>query len=247
MNLKGKKIFITGSSRGIGAGIASHLSHLEAQVTVTYSKSKESAEKLLSDLPGNGHLLLQIDMTNEDSIKNALNTALETWDGQIDGLVNNAGITRDNLLLRLKAQDFDDVYSTNLRGAFLATKYATKAMLKKRSGSIVNISSVIGSIGNPGQSNYSASKGGLEAFSKSCAKEVGQRGIRVNCVAPGFIKTDMTDTLTEEQKQKILDQLFLSRLGSVKDVAESVAFLLSDSSSYITGQTFHVNGGMYMN
>lgn len=247
MNLKGKKIFITGSSRGIGAGIASHLSHLGALVTVTYSQSKKSAEKLLSDLPGEGHLFLQMNMRDENSVKEALGTALESWGGRLDGLVNNAGITRDGLLLRLKTQDFDDVYSTNLRGAFLTTKYAIKSMIKNRSGSIVNISSVIGSVGNPGQSNYSASKAGLEAFSRSSAKEVGSRGIRVNCVAPGFVKTDMTGALTEEQKQNILGNLPLSRLGEVKDVAESVAFLLSDSSSYITGQTLHVNGGMYMN
>lgn len=246
MNLKDKNIFITGSSRGIGAGIAMYLAQLGAKVTITYGRSKEAAEKLFSDLPGEGHLLLRLDMNDEDSVKEALDEAVKNW-GSIDGLVNNAGITKDNLLLRMKTQDFDEVYQTNLRGTFLATKYAIKPMMKKRAGSIVNISSVIGSMGNPGQTNYSASKAGVEAFTRSTAKEIGSRGIRVNSVAPGYIQTDMTDALTNDQSQSLLDNLPLSRLGEVKDIAESVAFLLSDSSSYITGHTLHVNGGMYMN
>jgi 3-oxoacyl-[acyl-carrier protein] reductase len=245
-NLEGKKIVVTGSSRGIGAGIAQSLASLGAQVCVTYSRSKDKAEKVFSDLKGEGHLLLQIDTSNEESIKNFFKAVLDSW-SQIDGLVNNAGITRDQLLLRMKTEDFDDVYATNLKGTFLCTKAVAKPMMKQRSGSVVNITSVIGSTGNPGQSNYAASKAGTEAFSKSIAKELGSRGIRVNCVAPGFIQTEMTDVLDDKQKEGLTSQLPLSRLGTTDDVAQAVAFLISDASSYITGQTIHVNGGMYLN
>lgn len=245
-SVKDKKIFITGSSRGIGAGLATQLAQAGAKVTITYGASKEAAEKIFADLPGDGHLLLQMNMNDEASVTAAVNEALEKWDGQVDGLVNNAGITRDQLLLRMKSQDFDDVYHTNLRGSFYTTKLLMKPMMKKRKGSIVNISSVVGIMGNPGQANYSASKAGLEAFSRSVAKEIGSRGIRVNCVAPGFIKTDMTENLSEEQKTALTQGLPLGRLGEVGDIASSVIFLLSDASAYITGHTLHVNGGMWM-
>lgn len=247
MDLQDKNIFITGSSRGIGAGVAVKLAGMGAKVTITYGKSKEQAQKVFEDLPGEGHLLLHLDITDEDSVKAAVETAIAKWDGKIDGLVNNAGITRDQLILRMKKEDFDDVYTTNLRGSFFTTKLLLKPMMKLRKGSIVNISSVVGSMGNAGQSNYSASKAGLEAFSRSIAKEIGSRGIRVNSLAPGFIQTDMTDALSEAQKESLLKDLPLSRLGTVDDIAESVAFLLSDASSYITGHTLHVNGGMFMN
>lgn len=247
MNLQDKNIFITGSSRGIGAGVAVKLAGMGAKVTITFGKSKEQAQKVFEDLPGEGHLLLHLDITDEDSVKAAVETAIAKWDGKIDGLVNNAGITRDQLILRMKKEDFDDVYTTNLRGSFFTTKLLLKPMMKLRKGSIVNISSVVGSMGNAGQSNYSASKAGLEAFSRSIAKEIGSRGIRVNSLAPGFIQTDMTDALSETQKESLLKDLPLSRLGTVDDIAESVAFLLSDASSYITGHTLHVNGGMFMN
>jgi 3-oxoacyl-[acyl-carrier protein] reductase len=180
-------------------------------------------------------------------VKEATESAIAEWNSQIDGLVNNAGITRDQLLLRMKKEDFDDVYTTNLRGSFYTTKMLLKPMMKSRKGSIVNISSVVGAMGNAGQSNYSATKAGLEAFTRSIAKEIGSRGIRVNAVAPGFIQTDMTDVLSDTQKDSLLKDLPLGRLGSVDDIAESVAFLLSDASSYITGHTLHVNGGMFMN
>lgn len=247
MNLQDKNIFITGSSRGIGAGVAVKLAGMGARVTITYGKSKDQAQKVFEDLPGEGHLLLHLDITDEESVKAAVETAIAKWDGKIDGLVNNAGITRDQLILRMKKEDFDDVYTTNLRGSFFTTKLLLKPMMKLRKGSIVNISSVVGSMGNAGQSNYSASKAGLEAFSRSIAKEIGSRGIRVNSLAPGFIQTDMTDALSEAQKESLLKDLPLSRLGTVDDIAESVAFLLSDASSYITGHTLHVNGGMFMN
>lgn len=245
-SVKDKNIFITGSSRGIGAGLAQLLAQAGAKVTITYGASKDAAEKIYSDLPGEGHLLLQMDMNNEASVTQAFSEALEKWGGKLDGLVNNAGITRDQLLLRMKSQDFDDVYQTNLRGSFYTTKLALKPMMKQKKGSIVNISSVVGSMGNPGQANYAATKAGLEAFTKSVAKEIGSRGIRVNSVAPGFIKTDMTESLSEDQKASLTEGLPLGRLGEVQDIAAAVIFLLSDASSYVTGHTLHVNGGMYM-
>lgn len=246
LSLKGKKVVVTGSSRGIGSGIAKSLASLGAQVCVTYSRSKDKAEEVFSSLEGEGHLLLALNTSDEDSIKSFFKEVLDKWES-IDGLVNNAGITRDQLLLRMKTSDFDDVYETNLKGTFLCTKAVAKPMMKKRTGSIVNITSVIGSTGNAGQANYAASKAGTEAFSKSVAKELGSRGIRANCVAPGFIQTEMTDVLDDKQKDSLTDQLPLARLGTTDDVAQAVAFLISDASSYITGQTIHVNGGMYLN
>lgn len=245
-DLKDKKIVVTGSSRGIGAGIANFLAAQGAQVCITYARSKDKAEEVLSHLKGSGHMMLSLDTSDEDSITAFFKEVLSQW-GNIDGLVNNAGITRDQLLLRMKTADFDDVYSTNLKGTFLCTKAVAKPMMKARSGSIVNITSVIGSTGNPGQSNYAASKAGTEAFSKSVAKEMGSRGIRVNCVAPGFIQTEMTDVLDDKQKSALTEQLPLGRLGTTEDIASAVAFLISDASSYVTGQTLHINGGMYLN
>ncbi len=246
LNLKNKKIIVTGSSRGIGAGIVKLLASLGAQVCVTYAHSKDKAKKVFSSLKGEGHLLLFLDTSNEESIKTFFTNVLAKW-SSIEGLVNNAGITKDQLLLRMKPSDFDAVYETNLKGTFLCTKAVVKIMMKKKIGSIVNISSVIGSTGNPGQSNYAASKGGTEAFSKSIAKELGSRKIRINCVAPGFIQTEMTDILEDKQKESLINQLPLARLGTTDDIAQAVAFLISDASSYITGQTIHVNGGMYLN
>ncbi|MGH1469408.1 MAG: 3-oxoacyl-[acyl-carrier-protein] reductase [Bdellovibrionales bacterium] len=246
LSLKGKKVVVTGSSRGIGSGIAKSLASLGAQVCVTYSRSKDKAEEVFSSLEGDGHLLLSLNTSDEESIKSFFKEVLDKWES-IDGLVNNAGITRDQLLLRMKTSDFDEVYETNLKGTFLCTKAVAKPMMKKRTGSIVNITSVIGSTGNPGQANYAASKAGTEAFSKSVAKELGSRGIRANCVAPGFIQTEMTDILDDKQKDALTEQLPLARLGTTDDVAQAVAFLISDASSYITGQTIHVNGGMYLN
>ncbi len=246
LDFTNKKIIITGSSRGIGAGIAKSLASLGAQVCITYGQSKDKAREVFSLLKGEKHLLLPLDTSSEESIKTFFANVLAQWDS-IEGLVNNAGITQDQLLLRMKSSDFDKVYETNLKGTFLCTKAVAKVMMKKKTGSIVNISSVIGSIGNPGQANYAASKAGTEAFSKSIAKELGSRKIRVNCVAPGFIQTEMTDVLNDEQKKSLISQLPLARLGTTDDVAQAVAFLISDASSYITGQTIHVNGGMYLN
>lgn len=244
-NLKGKSILVTGSSRGIGAETAKHLAKMGARVAVTYGRSKESAEEVFKNLDGEGHLLIPFNVSDEASVKEGFDIVTKEFAG-LSGLVNNAGITRDQILLRMKDSDFDEVVQTNLKGTFLCTKLAVKVMMKARIGSIVNITSVIGQTGGSGQANYAASKGGVEAFSKSIAQEVGSRNIRVNCVAPGFIATDMTDELPEERKQAILSAVPLNSIGEPIDVAQSVAFLLSDESKYITGQTISVNGGMYM-
>ncbi len=243
--LAGKKIIVTGSSRGIGAGIAQLLAREGAQVAVTYSASEGQAREVLASLPGQGHMITSLQVADEASVAQAFENVLAKF-GELDGLVNNAGITKDQLLLRMKVEDFQNVLDINLKGTFLCTKLAVKAMMKARKGSIVNITSVIGQSGNAGQANYAASKAGVEGFTKSIAQEVGSRHVRVNCVAPGFIVTDMTDKLNEEQRKAILDKVPLQTLGDTNDVAHAVAFLLSDKARYITGHTLSVNGGLYM-
>jgi 3-oxoacyl-[acyl-carrier protein] reductase len=245
LSLKDKTVLVTGSSRGIGAATAQYLASQGMRVAITYGRSKESAEKVYQNLAGEGHLMIPFDVSNEASIKEGFDIVLKEFGG-LSGLVNNAGITRDQLLLRMKESDFDDVIQTNLKGTFFCTKLAVKTMMKARAGSIVNITSVIGQIGGPGQANYAASKAGVEAFSKSVAKEVGSRQVRVNCIAPGFIQTDMTDELAEETKAQYLAAVPMGTLGEPVDVAHAVAFLLSDESKYITGQTIAVNGGLHM-
>lgn len=245
MELKDKRIVVTGSSRGIGAGIARVLAERGAHVAVTYSSSPAAAEKVIADLPGEGHILVAMNVGDAASVDAGFTEILGKFGG-IDGLVNNAGITRDQLLMRMRDEDFDSVINTNLRGAYLCTKAVMRPMLKARGGSIVNVSSVVGQMGNPGQSNYAASKAGLEGFTRSIALEVASRSIRVNAVAPGFITTDMTHALDEKQKEQITARIPLQRLGDVGDIAAAVAFLLSDASSYITGQVLQVNGGLYM-
>lgn len=245
MNIENQKFLITGGSRGIGAGIAQHLARQGARVALTYTSRPEAAEAVKADLPGDGHLVIKMDVADAAEVQSGISQVMEVFGG-IDGLVNNAGITRDQLLLRMKDEDFAAVIQTNLQGTYLCTKAVLKPMMKARKGSIVNITSVVGQMGNAGQSSYAASKAGIEAFAKSIAKEVASRGIRVNCVAPGFIVTDMTDELSEEQKRTILAGIPLARLGQVGDIASAVHFLLSNQSNYITGQTISVNGGMYM-
>jgi 3-oxoacyl-[acyl-carrier protein] reductase len=242
---KDKTIVVTGSSRGIGAGIAQRLAAEGAKVAITYSSNSEAAQAIWRSLPGEGHLCLALNLADEGSVEKAFQEVLVQF-GHLDGLVNNAGITKDQLLLRMKTEDFSSVIETNLRGTFLCTKLAIKAMLKARAGAIVNVTSVIGQTGNAGQANYAASKGGIEAFAKSIAQEVASRGIRVNCVAPGFIVTEMTDVLSDVQKNTILEKVPLKSLGTVDDVAAAVCFLLSTDASYITGHTLNVNGGLFM-
>lgn len=243
--LKGKTILVTGGSRGIGAGIARILSQQGARVAITYSASEVPAKEVLKSLEGEGHMLVHMQVSDEASVENGFHQVMTAFT-HLDGLVNNAGITKDQLLLRMKSDDFQSVMDVNLKGTFLCTRSAIKHMMKARAGSIVNITSVIGQSGNAGQSSYAASKAGTEGFTKSIAQEVGSRKIRVNCVAPGFIVTDMTNKLNDQQKEAILSKVPLQDLGSTDDVAHAVAFLLSDKSRYITGHTLSVNGGLYM-
>jgi 3-oxoacyl-[acyl-carrier protein] reductase len=238
-------VLVTGSSRGIGAGVARYLASCGAKVAVTYASSASQAEEVYASLSGDGHLIFPLVVNDSASVDEAFNRIMETWGG-LEGLVNNAGITKDQLLLRMKPEEMEAVLQTNLMGTFLCTKAAVKIMLKQRQGSIVNITSVIGQTGNAGQSNYAASKAGIEAFSKSVAQEVGSRGIRVNCVAPGFISTEMTAALSAAHKEDILKKVPLGFLGEVDDVASPVGYLLSEQSRYITGQTISVNGGLNM-
>ena len=244
-NLNNKKVFITGGSRGIGAGTAQVLAQLGARIAISYTANEASAHKILESLSGEGHISVKMDVCDKASVEEAFKKVIEGLGG-LTGLVNNAGITKDQLLLRMSEADFSSVLQTNLTGTFLCSKAALKTMMKAREGSIVNITSVIGQMGNAGQANYAASKAGIEAFSKSMAKEMGSRNVRVNCVAPGFIVTDMTEQMDEKQKAALLEGTPLQRLGQVEDVAYAVAYLLSDESNFITGQTLSVNGGLYM-
>lgn len=242
---KGKRFFVTGGNRGIGLAISQTLAKEGAQVAFSYSSQKESAEKALKSLEGEGHLLFQMNISDESSVEKTFESLFKTWP-KLDGLVNNAGITRDQLLLRMKVQEFDEVINTNLRGSFLCIKHAAKNMLKHRAGSIVNITSVVGLSGNPGQANYTASKAGLTGFTKSIARELASRSIRVNCVAPGFVQTDMSGQLEQAQVDKISKDIPMNAFGKPEDIAYGVSFLLSEESSYITGHTLNINGGMYM-
>lgn len=245
-SLSGKKVFVTGGSRGIGAAIVQMLAERGAQVAFTYASRADAAEKLLSSLPGTGHFHLQMNTADEASVDAGINQVLEKF-GEVDGVVNNAGITKDGLLLRMKTEDFDSVINTNLRGTFLVTKGFLKSMVKARKGSVVNITSVIGQTGNAGQANYAASKAGTEAFSRSIAQEVASRGIRVNCIAPGFIGTEMTEVLSDDQKKAILSKIPMQRIAEPSEIASVVSFLISEDSKYITGHTLSVNGGLFMN
>lgn len=244
-SLEGKKIVITGGSRGIGAAIVHLLAQEGATVAFTYSSREESAQKVLQGLPGTGHFYVKMDISSEASVTAASEEIMQKW-SEVDGLVNNAGITKDGLLMRMKTEDFDSVINTNLRGTYLTTKFFTKVMMKARKGSVVNITSVIGQTGNAGQANYAASKAGVVGFTKSIAAELASRNVRLNCVAPGFIATEMTDVLTDDQKNKIMEQIPLGKIGDAEDVAQAVRFLLSDESKYITGHTISVNGGLFM-
>ncbi len=241
-SLEGKVALVTGASRGIGEAIASQLKNLGATVIGT-ATSQSGADKI-SDYLGEGKGQV-LNVTEVESI-NALFDFIKKSQGGIDILVNNAGITRDNLMMRMKDEEWDDIIDTNLSSVFRISKAALRPMMKKRFGRIINIGSVVGTMGNAGQVNYSAAKAGLLGFTKSLAREVASRGITVNTVAPGFIDTDMTKTLTDEQKEGIFSQVPANRLGKPEEIASTVAFLASDAAAYITGETIHVNGGMYM-
>src|SRR5690606_31905189 len=241
--LRDQVALVTGASRGIGAAIASTLAAAGAVVigTATTEEGARAVSDALADR-GRGAVL---DIASDESVQ-ALFDDLQKREGAPTVVVNNAGITRDNLLLRMKNEDWEAVLSTNLSGTYRVCKAALRGMMKAKRGRIVNIASVIGLMGNPGQANYAAAKAGIIGFSKSLAREVGSRNITVNVVAPGFIDTDMTRVLGEEQRQAMLAQVPLGRLGEARDVANAVAFLVSDAAAYITGETLHVNGGMLM-
>lgn len=245
LRLDGKRILVTGGSRGIGAEIVKVLAREGARVAFTYSSNQASAEALLKELPAHSgnHLIVSANVAEESSVDALFEKVLETFGG-LDGLVNNAGITQDQLILRMKVEDFQKVIDTNLKGSFLCSKAAVKPMMKQRSGSLVHITSVVGQTGNPGQVNYSASKAGVEAMSKSIAQELATRNVRSNCVAPGFIETDMTAALNDSQRQALLSKVPMGRIGKGEDVALACVFLLSDESNYITGSTINVNGGL---
>ena len=242
-----KVVLVTGGSRGIGKEVALKFAKEGYNVVTNYVSDKTDKEKLQKEFEENGvkALVLKADVTKKEDVENLVSKAIAEF-GKIDVLVNNAGITRDNLLIRMPEEDFDKVLETNLKGTFLVTKAVTKYMMKKRCGSIINLSSVVGVAGNAGQSNYSASKAGIIGFTKSIAKELASRNIRANAVAPGFIETDMTEVLPEAVKENIHNQIPLKRMGTAKEVAELIYFLGSENSSYITGQVINIDGGMVM-
>lgn len=240
-----KVAFVTGGSRGIGKEIALTLAKEGYDIAINYRNENEELETVKNEIESNGVKFLGVkcDVSNFEECQNCVKEIIDTF-GKIDCLVNNAGITKDNLLLRMKKEDFDSVIDVNLGGTFNITKNVAPYMMKAHNGRIINISSVVGLSGNAGQSNYSASKAGIIGFTKSLAKELGSRNILVNAVAPGFIKTSMTENLKEEVKESIENGIPLKRLGEASDVAKVVKFLASDDSSYITGQVINIDGGM---
>ncbi len=247
MLLDGKVALVTGASRGIGRAIALHLAAEGAKVALNYAGNTEKAEEVKAQIESAGGtaILVQANVADAEAVDEMVAKVTETFGG-IDILVNNAGITRDGLLMRMKDEDFDAVLDINLKGVFYCTKAVSKLMMKKRSGRVVNMASVVGVTGNAGQTNYAASKAGVIGFSKSAAKEFASRGITVNVVAPGFIDTDMTAELSEKAKEAALSGVPLKRMGTPEDVANAVSFLASEQAAYITGQVLHVDGGMVM-
>ncbi|MEO5761323.1 MAG: 3-oxoacyl-[acyl-carrier-protein] reductase [Vicinamibacteria bacterium] len=246
MRSDGKVAIVTGASRGIGRGIALALAEAGATV-ICASRDLAKLEAVVAEITaagGKAHTHVT-DVSSRESIESLISTTV-TAHGRIDALVNNAGITRDNLLLRMKAAEWDDVIATNLTSAFISTQAVLKPMLKQRAGSIINIGSVVGLTGNAGQANYAAAKAGLIGFSKSVAREVASRGIRVNVITPGFIETDMTNAMPEAAKTALLGSIPLGRTGSPSDIAALVVYLSSDASAYVTGQTISVDGGFHM-
>ncbi|QYA43403.1 3-oxoacyl-[acyl-carrier-protein] reductase [Macrococcoides bohemicum] len=239
---------VTGSSRGIGEATAIKLAEDGFDVLVNYSGNQERAEAVVAKIEALGQKAIGVkaNVSDAEEVKEMIRIAIENF-GSIDVVVNNAGITRDNLTMRMKAEDFDDVIATNLKGVFNVVQSVTRQMLKQRTGVIINMSSVVGSLGNAGQANYVASKAGVEGLTKTFAREFASRGVRVNAVAPGFIVSDMTDKLGADLVESMKQQIPLGSLGEVNDIAEAVSFLASNKAKYITGQTLHVNGGMFMN
>ncbi|WP_237363544.1 3-oxoacyl-ACP reductase FabG [Vibrio marisflavi] len=243
MNLEGKIALVTGASRGIGRSIAELL--VERGATVIGTATSENGAAAISEYLGENGKGLALNVTDVESIEATLKTINDEF-GALDILVNNAGITRDNLLMRMKDDEWTDIMDTNLTSIFRLSKAVLRGMMKKRNGRIINVGSVVGTMGNAGQTNYSAAKAGVIGFTKSMAREVASRGVTVNTVAPGFIETDMTKALNDEQRAATLSQVPAGRLGDPREIASAVAFLASPEAAYITGETLHVNGGMYM-
>ncbi|TMU87819.1 3-oxoacyl-[acyl-carrier-protein] reductase [Bacillus sp. BHET2] len=247
MNLEGKVALVTGASRGIGREIALELAKKGCNVTVNYAGSEAKANEVVDEIKSLGReaIALQCNVSDSEAVQEMVKETIHQF-GSIDILVNNAGITKDNLLMRMKETEWDDVININLKGVFLCTKAVTRQMMKQRSGRIINISSIVGVSGNPGQANYVAAKSGVIGLTKTTARELAPRGITVNAIAPGFISTDMTDQLPEGVRAEMLKQIPLSRFGDPQDIAKAVSFVASDSASYMTGQTLHIDGGMVM-
>ncbi|MBG9773660.1 3-oxoacyl-ACP reductase [Brevibacillus laterosporus] len=245
--LEGKVALITGASRGIGRAIALKYAEAGANIIVNYSGNEAKAQETVADIEklGREAIMIRANVGNTEEAENMVKEALERF-GKIDILVNNAGITRDNLLMRMKESEWDEVINVNLKGVFNMTKALTRPMMKQRGGSIINITSVVGVLGNAGQANYVAAKAGVIGLTKTTARELASRNIKVNAIAPGFVDTDMTDVLSEDVKSGILAQIPFNRLGSADEISNVALFLASDASSYMTGQTLHVDGGMYM-
>ncbi|MBA8770821.1 3-oxoacyl-[acyl-carrier-protein] reductase [Staphylococcus coagulans] len=242
-----KVALVTGASRGIGRSIALQLAEEGYRVVVNYAGNQEKAEEVVEQIKQKGvdAVAIQANVSNGDEVKAMIKEVVKTF-GSIDVLVNNAGITRDNLLMRMKEREWDEVIDTNLKGVFNCIQKVTPQMLKQRHGRIINLTSIVGAVGNPGQINYVASKAGVIGMTKTAARELASRNITVNAVAPGFIVSDMTDALNDELKETMKSQIPLGRFGQDTDIAHTVAFLASDKAEYITGQTLHVNGGMHM-
>ncbi|MGG1630529.1 3-oxoacyl-[acyl-carrier-protein] reductase [Rossellomorea sp. NRS-1567] len=247
MNLEGKVALVTGASRGIGREIALELAREGCNVAVNYSGSEAKANEVVDEIKGLGReaIAVQCNVSDSDAVQAMVKETIGQF-GSVDILVNNAGITKDNLLMRMKEAEWDDVININLKGVFLCTKAVTRQMMKQRSGRIINISSIVGVSGNPGQANYVAAKSGVIGLTKTTAKELAPRGITVNAIAPGFISTDMTAQLPEDVSNEMLKQIPLSRFGDPRDIAKVVTFVASESASYMTGQTLHIDGGMVM-
>jgi 3-oxoacyl-[acyl-carrier protein] reductase len=247
MNVNGKVALVTGASRGIGREIALELAREGANVVVNYSGSEAKANEVVDEIKSMGReaVAIKCNVADSDSVQSMVKETISHF-GTLDILVNNAGITKDNLLMRMKETEWDDVININLKGVFLCTKAVTRQMMKQRSGRIINISSIVGVSGNPGQANYVAAKSGVIGLTKTAARELAPRGITVNAIAPGFISTDMTDQLPEDVRNEMLKQIPLNRFGDPKDIAKVVSFMASESSSYMTGQTLHIDGGMVM-
>ncbi|GAA0495377.1 3-oxoacyl-[acyl-carrier-protein] reductase [Salinibacillus aidingensis] len=245
--LDGKNALVTGASRGIGRAIALELAKNGANVAVNYAGNEQKANEVVKEIEdlGGRAFPVQANVSNSEDVKGMIKSVIDTF-GSLDILVNNAGITRDNLLMRMKEEEFEDVIDTNLKGVFLTTKAVTRQMMKQKGGRIINIASIVGVAGNPGQANYVAAKAGVIGLTKTTAKELASRNILVNAVAPGYISTDMTDELDEETREMMLSAIPLNRLGKPENVAKVVKFLASDDAAYMTGQTLHVDGGMVM-